>query len=108
MNTTRAPIWNEYIASFTRPTLAIVPKAATAQPVTSEKPAILVSRYLGTRRVDKPDGTFTEREMWSHKCFAFVGYIGTEYARIQDMHGFLTLPKAQVQGLPALAEAKAA
>lgn len=99
---TKAPIWNEYIAFYTRPTqLAIVPKAQAAS---TEPPAIMVSRYLGTRRVDKPDGSHVIREMWSHKCFAFVCYIGTEYARIRDMHGTLTLPYSQVRGLPAMVE----
>lgn len=105
--TTKAPIWNEYIASFTRPApqLAVVPKAQAAS---VEPPAVMVSRYLGTRRVDKPDGSHVIREMWSHKCYEFVAYVGTEYARVRDMHGALTLPCSQVRGLPAMAETKAA
>jgi hypothetical protein len=56
--------------------LAPAPKQAQT-PVTSAPKA---SRYLGTRRVYKPDGTFTEREMWSHPLFT----VTANYVKIED------------------------
>ena len=120
MNT---PIWNDYIASFTRPaTLAIVPKAATAQPVT-DAPAILCAVRLAPRTYYYADGRQETREQWSHREYEFVGYhvhkpvqsdgspfvgFDSEFVLLRNMHGIFGRKVADVQGLPAMVETKAA
>lgn len=61
------PIWNDYIQFYTtRPaTLAIVQKAATAQPVT------LCTIRLPDK-VTYRNGVKTVREQWSHACYEYV------------------------------------
>jgi hypothetical protein len=105
--TTRAPIWNEYIASFTRPTLlAVLPKAATAQPVT-DAPVILCAVRLAPRTYYYADGRQETRQQWSHRAYEFVGYSG-DYVLLKTVQGIIGRKVADVQGLPVMVKANAA
>jgi hypothetical protein len=105
---TKAPLWLDYIKFYTtRPaTLAIVPKAVTAQPVT-DAPAILCAVRLAPRTYYYTDGRQVTREQWSHRVYEFVGYSG-DYVLLKTVQGIIGRKVADVQGLPVMAEAKVA
>lgn len=84
---TKSPIWNEYIAFYTRkpvvPTLAIVP----SEPPPLPSPAYpLASIRLGERTYRKQDGTTRVSQQWSHAIYPVIGERG-EYLMLQTMHG---------------------
>lgn len=83
---TKAPIWNEYIAHYTRPTLAIVPKATQA--ASGEPPAILCAVRLAPRTYYYADGRQVTREQFSHACYEYVRTDG-DWIVIRNMHGEL-------------------
>lgn len=78
---TKAPIWNDYIAFYTkRPALTIVPKQAA-------QPAILCAIRLPDK-VRYRDGVKIVREQFSHACYEYVRTDG-EWIVVRNMHGEL-------------------
>lgn len=83
----------KYLHSITLP--FAVPKQAA--PVLAVLPRFqMCSRFLGTRKVGQRDGTFTEREMWTHAKFWISGYHG-DYVRINDNLGMYVVSRLHVR-----------
>jgi hypothetical protein len=82
--TTNTPIWNDYIASFTRPTLLSVivspVRVEAAQPVT------LCAIRLPDKHVFKDGELVDIRMRWTHKVYQYVGR-DDEWYLLRDYFG---------------------
>lgn len=85
----------EYLHTLTQPqpVLVVLPAPQAAAQDTPDTPVIKASRYLGTRRMDKPNGTYEIRERWSSAKFRVTGY----YVKLEDERGVYMVNSNQVR-----------
>lgn len=75
--------YTQYLAQTTQPHAVPSQPQPTSESDTPDVPVIKASRYLGTRRMYLPNGTFIIREKWSSAKFRVIGY----YTKLEDGYG---------------------